>query len=55
MPWPAHFDHRDYSGYWSSIALRSASEDAGDITSVPGQSHYRDTALLDECPYFRSE
>jgi quercetin dioxygenase-like cupin family protein len=54
VQWPAHFNQRDYSGRWSSIALRSASGDASDITSVPGQSHYRDTALLDECPYFRT-
>ncbi len=52
--WPEHFNSRDYSGRWSSIALRSASGEASDILSVPGQRDYRDTALLDECPYFRA-
>jgi hypothetical protein len=54
VKWPEHFNRRDYSGKWSSIALRSASGEISDIMSVPGQSEYRDTALLAECPYFRT-
>jgi hypothetical protein len=51
--WPGHFNHRDYSGEWSSIALRSASGQATDIASVPGQTGYLETPLLAACPYFR--
>lgn len=54
LEWPAHFNQRDYSGRWSSIALRSRSGAVDDIQSVPGQSEYRDTALLAECSYFRA-
>lgn len=49
--WKAHFHAEDYSGSWTSIALRSASGEAGDILSHPG-SPYRDTALLAQCPCF---
>ncbi|HEX8955989.1 MAG TPA: aspartyl/asparaginyl beta-hydroxylase domain-containing protein [Burkholderiaceae bacterium] len=52
LSWPAHFHAEDYSGSWTSIALRSASGTAGDIRSHPG-SGYRDTELLTRCPYFR--
>lgn len=51
--WPAHFNQRDYSGAWTSISLRSASGRPDDIASVPGAAGYRDTPLLDECPYLR--
>ncbi len=51
--WPAHFNTGDYSGEWSSIALRSASGGETDIASVPGWSNHRDTPLLAACTYFR--
>lgn len=53
VEWPGHFNARDYSGRWASIALRSASGAEADINSVPGQPGYRDTPLLDACGYFR--
>jgi hypothetical protein len=49
--WVPHFNTADYSGVWSSIALRSASGDAKDILSHPGNGGYRDTPLLQCCPY----
>jgi hypothetical protein len=52
--WPAHFNQRDYQGEWTSLALRSASGGARDIASTPGAAGYRDTAVLDACPAFRS-
>jgi hypothetical protein len=52
--WPQHFNTRDYSGQWTSIALRSASGTETDIASVPGHASYHDTPLLDACSYFRS-
>src|SRR6478672_1336545 len=52
--WPDHFNARDYSGRWTSVSLRSSSGAETDIASVPGQAGYRDTPLLDACPYFRT-
>src|ERR1700740_3548350 len=49
--WQAHFHAEDYSGSWTSIALRSASGASADILSHPGNG-YRDTELLACCPYF---
>jgi len=51
--WPQHFNQKDYEGDWSSIALRSISGNAQDISSHPG-ARYRDTPLLDSCTYFRA-
>jgi len=50
--WMPHFNTRDYSGEWSSIALRSASGESADILSHPEQAGYRDTPLLAACPAF---
>ena len=52
--WTPHFNHRDYAGEWTSLALRSASGDTGDIAAVPGAGGYRDTPLLARCAYFRA-
>ena len=49
IDWPPHFNQADYSGQWSSIALRSASGSETDIRAHPGT--YRDTPLLAQCPY----
>lgn len=54
VSWPNHFNTRDYSGHWSSIALRSATGSDADIASVPGRAGYRDTPLLDGCAAFRA-
>jgi hypothetical protein len=53
LTWPDHFNARDYSGDWSSIALRSGSGLETDIASVPGQTGYRDTPLMAACGHFR--
>lgn len=50
--WPGHFNQKDYSGKWSSIALRSASGNPLDIHSIPGKECV-DTFLLESCDYFR--
>ena len=52
LSWKQHFNRNDYSGDWSGIALRSSSGNETDILSHPG-SAFKDTALLDACPYFR--
>ena len=52
--WITHFNQRDYAGDWTSLALRSASGEAHDISSVPGATGYRNTPVVDACPYFRS-
>lgn len=51
--WPKHFNQADYSGHWSSIALRSASGSETDIHSQP-DGFYQNTPLLVNCPYFQS-
>jgi hypothetical protein len=53
LQWIPHFNAGDYSGEWSSIALRSASGEANDIHSHPNVEGYRDTQLLEHCRYFR--
>lgn len=50
--WPQHFNSKDYSGSWTSIALRSQSGNPMDIHSIPGGT-YQDTFLLEKCAYFR--
>lgn len=51
LGWTPHFNTADYAGDWTSIALRSVSGSAGDISSRPDAS-YRDTPLLTRCPAF---
>lgn len=53
--WTGHFNQRDYSGEWTSIALGSGSGRETDIASVPDQAGYRDTPLVDECAHFKEE
>ena len=53
LHWGQHFNQKDYSGNWTSIALRSASGREGDIYAHPNQAVYSDTALLTKCRYFR--
>ena len=50
--WQAHYNDRAYRGSWTSIALRSASGAAYDIQARE-DADFRDTGLLDCCPYFR--
>lgn len=49
--WETHFNQRDFTGEWTSIALRSASGEVNDIRAH--YSNYKDTILLDQCSYFR--
>ena len=51
--WSQHFNQKDYSGDWASIALRSASGRADDIHAHPTHQAYIDTPLLAKCRYFR--
>jgi hypothetical protein len=53
LHWQAHYNDRAHRGSWTSIALRSASGDTGDIQAWEG-ADFADTALLAACPYFRS-
>jgi aspartyl/asparaginyl beta-hydroxylase len=51
--WKQHFNQADYSGEWTSIALRSSSGMETDIYAHPDAAGYMDTPLLDQCPYFK--
>src|SRR4051812_23090136 len=46
-----HYNARDYAGRWSGVALRSASGSTRELAAVAPT--FRDTPLLDRCPYFR--
>ncbi len=50
--WTGHFNNRDYDGHWSGISLRSPSGNAADIFTSSSNA-FEDTALLEDCPYFR--
>ena len=50
--WPVHFNRADFSGRWTSIALRSASGNETDIRAHPGE--YTNTPLLAKCLYFQT-
>jgi quercetin dioxygenase-like cupin family protein len=52
LHWQAHYNDRAHRGSWTSIALRSASGDAGDIQAWEG-ADFIDTPLLSACPHFR--
>lgn len=52
VAWPQHFNQADYSGHWSSIALRSVSGSETDIRAHP-EGIYINTPLLAKCPYFQ--
>lgn len=50
--WQKHFNQADYSGEWTSIALRSSSGSETDILAHPGAAAFKDTSLLKDCAYF---
>jgi quercetin dioxygenase-like cupin family protein len=52
LHWQSHYNDRAHRGSWTSIALRSASGEAGDIQAWEG-ADFSDTSLLAGCPYFR--
>lgn len=50
----SHFNKNDYSGEWTSIALRSQNGEVDNIFAFPqGEEKYKDTQLLQKCDYFR--
>lgn len=49
--WKSHFNTRDYSGDWNSIALYSVSGNAEDIRTEGGT--FSPTPMLEACTYFR--
>lgn len=52
LDWPAHFNARDYAGGWWSLALRSPSGLATDVSAHPDpKAPPRDTPLLARCPH----
>ncbi|MBS1636627.1 MAG: aspartyl/asparaginyl beta-hydroxylase domain-containing protein [Bacteroidetes bacterium] len=52
--WQSHFNTADYSGEWTSIALRSASGNTDDIYALPAATGFQNTPLLETCTYFKS-
>lgn len=50
--WPVHFNQNDYTGNWSSFALRSISGNETDILATPNAT-FQDTPTLNKCPYFK--
>ena len=52
--WQAHYQTRHYEGGWRALPLRSLEGRADDIFISPRpDASYRDTPLLDACPYLR--
>ena len=48
-----HFNKNDYSGQWTSIALRSQNGKMDNIFALPqGDENYKNTELLQKCGYF---
>ena len=52
IDWPLHFNQNDFTGHWSSFALRSISGSELDILATPNAS-YQDTPTFSECLYFK--
>ena len=50
--WVRHFVSHNYSGDWSALPLRAIGGAEGNILTH-GEGDFRDTPLLDRCPYFR--
>lgn len=50
--WQLHFNAKDFAGNWSSISLRSASGREEDVYAFSNEGSYKNTPLLEECPYF---
>lgn len=50
--WKLHFNQKDFTGTWSSFALRSISGKENDISSI-ANANYQDTQTLLQCAYFQ--
>ena len=54
IPWQRHYNEREFGGLWTGAALRSANGTAANIDATATElRRFRDTDLLDACPYFR--
>lgn len=50
----SHFNKNDYSGDWTSIALRSQNGEMNNIFALPhSEEKYKDTELIQNCIYFK--
>ncbi len=52
IDWPLHFNQNDFTGHWSSFALRSISGSEIDILATPNAT-FQDTPTLSKCLYFK--
>jgi Aspartyl/Asparaginyl beta-hydroxylase len=52
LDWLIHFNQNDFTGKWSSFALRSISGSELDILATPNTS-FQDTPTLTKCLYFK--
>lgn len=52
--WATHYNTKHYEGDWSIIPLRSINGDSNNAIAIHATSaSYRDTVLLDQCPYIK--
>ncbi len=52
IDWLLHFNQNDFTGHWSSFALRSISGSELDILATPNAT-FQDTLTLSKCLYFK--
>ncbi len=52
IDWTIHFNKKDFTGHWSSFALRSISGSELDILATPNAT-FQDTPTLSKCLYFK--
>jgi Aspartyl/Asparaginyl beta-hydroxylase len=52
IDWLLHFNQNDFTGHWSSFALRSISGSELDILATPDAT-FQDTPTLSKCLYFK--
>ncbi|MBL0145738.1 MAG: aspartyl/asparaginyl beta-hydroxylase domain-containing protein [Chitinophagaceae bacterium] len=53
--WKLHYQVKHYNGEWSAVPLRSINGETGNvlISPVEDATLYKDTALLNDCPYLK--
>lgn len=56
--WKEHYNTTNYEGGWSTLQLRSVNGDLANNTAIQpaaltGQLAYKDTVLLQQCPYMK--
>lgn len=52
IDWLLHFNQNDFTGHWSSFALRSISGRESDILATPNAT-FQNTPMLSKCLYFK--